>query len=473
MIFASFLVAALTLTYVLASNPNRGLGRFLAPDSMAAIMLIAIFTIRPVFTNRFDELAWYGFYLPDQAEETLALGVGITALIGLLLGVFLARLRPRKLQALEDRSGGLRSYDGWSFSRGKLVFATVAGLGAYVALLVAVAGPDVIRQLAGGRSSEVALAGVPEIVMMIPLAGSIAAAIFILGAKDRELVFLDIVLIIGSAAASILMVSQLGTRRFIIPAMLLPVLAALIRKPVRVKAGHIIIGAVAILFLAIVPMVRAAGARRVGENLATASWRYFQEEGIGGVLRPVFASYDTEMFDYIAVSSQGLSGDQYGLGRGTVLEFITRPIPSFTGIGEITGVPFSDQMIARLFGGGCGEPFCPVASVAGVLYFDGGFILVFLGSIAFGMGVRAVANRWVYSQGLTPFQMFAVVSVSSFALVAARTNTIHTMWWCIYTLIIGYVIIKVSNARSKTNNPAELQGGPGKKYALSPARPGT
>lgn len=470
MLFASFLVAALTLTYVLGSNPNRGLGRFLAPDSMATIMLIAIFTIRPVFTNRFDEAAWYGLYLPDQAEESLALGVGMTCLVGLLLGVFLARLRPTKLQALENRSAGPRSYDGWSFSRGKLVFATVAGLGAYIALLMAVAGADVIRQLAGGRSSEVALAGVPEIVMMIPLAGSIAAAIFILGAKDRQLVFFDLALIIGSTAASILMVSQLGTRRFIIPAMLLPVLAALIRKPVRVKAGHVIIGAVAILFLAIVPMVRAAGARRVGENLATASWRYLQEEGIGGVLRPVFASYDTEMFDYIAVASRGLSGDQYGLGRGTLLEFFTRPIPSFTRIGELTGVPFSDQMITRLFGGGCGEPFCPVASVAGVLYFDGGFILVFLGSIAFGAGMRAIANRWVYNRGLSPFQMFAVVSVSSFALVAARTNTIHTMWWCIYTLIIGCAIIKVLNARRNASIPAELQSRPGKEYDLTPGR---
>lgn len=456
MLSASFLVAVLTLTYVLASNPNRGLGRFLAPDSMATIMLIAIFTIRPMFTNRFDELPWYGLYVPNSAEETVALGVGITGLTGFLLGVFIARLRPAKLKALQSQEAGRRSYEGWFFGRGKLVFTTAAGLGAYVTLLIAAAGPGIIRQLAGGRSSEVTLGGVPEIVLMIPLAGSIAAAFFILGAKKRQLNLVDLTLIIGCTAASILMVSQLGTRRFIIPAMLLPVLAALIRKPTRVKAKHVVIGAATVLFLAIVPMVRAAGARRVGENLATASWRYFQEEGVGGVLRPVFASYDTEMFDYIAVASRGLSGEEYGLGRGTIIEFLARPIPSFTGIGDLTGMPFSDQMITKLFGGGCGQPFCPVASLPGVLYFDGGFILVFLGSVAFGAALRATANRWVYNQGLSPFQMFAIVSISSFALVAARTNTIHTMWWCIYTLIIAYAIIKTLGVKEHPDRLEKL-----------------
>ncbi|MHA7209823.1 hypothetical protein [Arthrobacter sp. MDT1-65] len=413
-------------------------------------MLIAIFTIRPLFDDRFALLPWYGLYVPSRAEESIALTVGIVAFVGILTGVFLSRMRPSRLRVLNNLSPSFRSHSSWSFGRAKLVLATTLGLSIYLVLLVAFAGPGIIRQLSGGRSSDVTLAGLPEIVLIIPLAGSISAALFLLAARDRQLLLLDVLLVVGSAAASALMVSQLGTRRFIIPALLLPLIAALIRRPVRVKIMHIALGSIALLFLAIIPMVRAAGARRIGENLGTASLRYFQEEGISGVLRPVFASYDTEMFDYIAIASRGLSGDQFGLGRGTVIEFFLRPIPSFMGLEEVLGTPFSDEMLGRLFAGGCGEPFCPVASLPGVLYFDGGFALVFVGSVIAGATLRKLANCWVFNNGLSPMQMLVVVSASSFALVAARTNTIHTLWWCIYTLGIGFAILKVMGAEKRS-----------------------
>jgi hypothetical protein len=242
------------------------------------------------------------------------------------------------------------------------------------------------------------------------------------------------------------MVSALGTRRFMIPAVLMPISAALIRRSARLRLWHLAIGFVGLLFVAIVPMVRSAGARLPGENLLTASFRYASERGIEGILEPIFASYDTEMLDYIALVSSRIHAGwlSFGLGRGTLLEFILRPVPASM-LGQ---TPWSDKVLINLWGGtGCGHPYCPVASVAGVTYFDGGFPLVIVGSFAFGFVVRWLATRWVYNRHLGDFRATVVAIASSFALVAARTNTVHATWWCIYTLIIAGAIYGIFSAR--------------------------
>jgi hypothetical protein len=88
-----------------------------------------------------------------------------------------------------------------------------------------------------------------------------------------------------------------------------------------------------------------------------------------------------------------------------------------------------------------------VPSVAGVTYLDGGFPLLIVGSFAFGFGLRWLATRWVYNRHLGDFRAAAIVIASSFALVAARTNTVHAAWWCIYTLIIACMIYLVFSDR--------------------------
>ena len=74
----------------------------------------------------------------------------------------------------------------------------------------------------------------------------------------------------------------------------------------------------------------------------------------------------------------------------------------------LSQAPWSDEVLTTLWGGGCGHPYCPVASVAGVTYFDGGFPLVIVGSFAFGFGLRWLATRWVYDRHLGDFPATAV-----------------------------------------------------------------
>lgn len=423
------------LIYVLWSSPLRGLSRFLAPDATAFAMLTAIFGIRPLFRDRFDMGGWYGMYIPDESQELTATYVGMLAFTGLTLGVFLMTIRPTRRQILGDQA--LTAATGSeSFTAARVLTVTGLAAGLYIVMLIILAGPAVLGQLSAGRSSDIALGGIPEIVMMLPMIGPVAAALFFLVNRERAIILPQVAVILLSMLVSVVLLSQLGNRRFIIPAILIPLSAALIRKPVRIKLWHIVVGIVGVLFVAIIPMVRAAGARRPGESILSASFRYLQDEGVVGVLEPIFSSFDTEMFDYIAVASATLGDNSYGYGRGTILEFVLRPIPG----ASVGGVPWSDAMITRLFGGGCGQPFCPVASLPGVLYFDGGLALVLVGSVAAGAGLRYLTNRWKYNQHLSTFQLLAVVIMSAFALIAARTNTVHAMWWAIYTIVLSMFV---------------------------------
>lgn len=408
-----------------------------------------------MFVGRFEEGAWYSKYVPTEEGVSIALIVGAMALIGFSLGAASVRRQGRSTKAglaISHTKNVERIY----FPAGFVVLAALGGTATYVVALTLFAGPGIFGQLRNGRSAEVNIGGTPEFVMFLPLTGAIAVALFMLGNKYRKLTRLEILIAVLAVTTSLALVSQLGNRRFIIPAVLIPVISALMRRPARIRLWHIVVSFVGVLLLAIIPMVRAAGARRPGENLLSASWRYLHEEGFSGVLRPVFVSYDTEMFDYIAIVAPGLDGSAYGWGRGSLLEFATRPLPE-----SWNGNPaWSERLLTQLFGGGCGDPVCPVASLPGVLYFEGGFIVVLLGSVATGAFLRSLAVKWKYNGNITIGSQLCVVIISSFALVAVRTNTVHASWWILYSLLIAlvlYSLAKAINGRGPGGHPSSVR----------------
>ncbi|STX04943.1 Uncharacterised protein [Kocuria rosea] len=398
-------------------------------------MLFAIFGIRPLFYDRFDEEAWYGKYMPSPEGETLALLVGLTAIAGIGIGAAMMNGRAAKARK-KHRSFGSQFRAPIRFTAKEVLLATLAASGAYVGVLTLMAGSQIFSQLRQGRSAEVAIGGLPEIVLMVPMTGSTAAAIFLLANRHRKLSKAEFIVLLASISTSIALVSQLGNRRFIIPTILIPVVASLIRRPARVRLWHIPAALITVLIMATIPMVRAAGARNPNESLLGAAWRYLRDEGISGTIRPIFASYDTEMFDYVAILAPRMQEEGYGWGRGTLLEFVTRPIPASWG----STTSWSNELLTKLFGGGCGEPFCPVASFPGVMFFDGGLILVAVGSLIMGAFLRSLAIAWQYNSHLSFKKLMSVVIASAFALIAMRTNTIHAAWWCLYTIGISYLV---------------------------------
>lgn len=435
----SLLISLGAFTYVIATCPVRGVGRFLAPDVMATAMIVAIFGVRPTFKDRFEEGPWYDMYVPTVEGQHISLLVGVIAIVSFSIGTTIAQRTTRR-EARLDQFRSCQSTKQIRFTAGQVIALSAISAFTYVAALTAFAGPGIFSQLQNGRSADLAIGGIPEIVMIIPLTASVAAAIFLLTHKNRRLLAVEIIVLLMATITSVTLVSQLGNRRFIIPAVLIPLTAALIRKPARVKLIHIGLATVGVLLLATIPMVRAAGARRPGEGLLSAGWRYLQEEGPSGVIRPIFVSYDTEMFDYIAVVAPTLESDRFGWGRGTVVEFITRPLPATW----IDGPAWSNSLMTQFFGGGCGDPVCPVASLPGVLYFDGGLTLVAVGSLIAGIFLRILSAKWQYNKLVSIKTQISVVIISSFALIAIRTNTIHAAWWVVYSLMIAYAVYAVA-----------------------------
>jgi hypothetical protein len=447
MISIALLVAAVVLVYVLCSHPSRGLARLASPDSTALFILIAIFAVRPLFAHRLDS-GFYGYTLDTSSVER-AIAIGATCIGAFGLGAFFATARPQKQTKLAALPARARRRI--TITAGGTLLISILAVALYLVALLMLAGWNTVTALAGGRSAETSTAGLPEIILVLPLAGSISVSLLILARRGTSIKRVETVTLFACVTISLIMVSALGTRRFMIPAVLMPISAALIRRPTKLRPWHLAVGFVGLLFVAIVPMVRSAGARLPGENLLTASLRYASEQGIGGILEPIFASYDTEMLDYIALTASRIHAGwlSFGLGRGTLLEFVLRPVPA----SKLSQAPWSDEVLTNLWGGGCLRPYCPVGSVAGVTYLDGGFPLLIVGSFAFGFGLRWLATRWVYNRHLGDFQATVVAIASSFALVAARTNTVHAIWWWIYTLIIAWLIYRVFSDRVEIGPP--------------------
>jgi hypothetical protein len=450
----SLVVGIIATVYVFSSTSNRGLARFMAPEVIAMLMLFSIFSIRPLFADRFAEQTFYG-YIPTPAGEHTALVIGTVCMTFFALGCFLASVRPAKAAVLRARRPPAETRV-VRLSATRALMIACGGAVLYVLLLLAVAGPGTVAALGGGRSQDVAIGGVPEFVLLVPMTGSIVATLFIISRRDSVITRREAVLCLCAVSVSVVLLSQLGNRRFLIPAALMPIIAILVRRTLRVRAYHVVIALVAFLFIAIVPMVRSAGARMPGENLLTASWRYLGERGIAGVLTPVFASYDTEMLDYIAFMSQKLtsnSGIGFGLGRGTVVEFLLRPLPS-----SVSGMQFSDQLLASVWGGGCGQPVCPVASVAGVLYFEGGVVAVAIGSLAFAIALRFLSNRLGFSRSIRLLPLTCVAVASAFALIATRTNTVHSLWWTLYAIVLTLLVHRMVSTRTRPVTSAPTPG---------------
>ncbi len=447
------LVNLVPVAAVVATSPLRGLSRVLAPDTLVIGMLYAIFAIRPLFTDRFQasRFEYSGFYrfVPTYDGQLTASLVGILLLWSIGIGALWCS-HWRKLPAVPI-TGGTEDHrpeyspDAAVLPHVRAVVVTLAALALHFVLIVSFMGLARALAMSEGRSDYVASGsfGLPEIVYVIPLTGSIAAATLILMARSRPISFPAWLSILACTALSLVSVSQLGNRRFMIPAVLIVVAAFLMRKPIRFRLWHAVAGLLAIIFLAVVPYVRKAGSRP-GENLVEAMFGYIGDNGFLVLLRNMFTTYDTEMYDYIAVVAPRLENgrENYGFGSGTVLEFLLHPLPQ----NMFNFTERSSEVRSYLFNYGCGVT-CnlpnPVSSLGGVLFFDGWYVGVIVGGVLAGVLIRVIAIRWSRAATSTVAHNIVTAISASFMAIAVRTETISILWLCIYTLIIGFLVLAV------------------------------
>jgi hypothetical protein len=422
------LITAITI----GTSVYAGPARWLTPTSLAALILAAIFGVRPLMSRDPVDFNFHG--LDASGGLMQAEIVGLLSSAALLAGGLWASRSTNCQRSQPSAADYAAAIPQGKPSLLRVPVLGIAGAAGWLLSVAAFAGPSTLALLVAGRSSELSsrLAGYPTVLFTLALLGSGAACVYIARfGRGRKLGHVEMTALTVAVAISAGCVSLDGTRRFLLPALLSPVVARVFSNGGRLPRRTLPAAGLVLIFLMTLPFVRSAGARQDGENLVTASARYYATGGLNETLKAFFLSYDTEMLNYVAFASPRLGHTiPYGLGRGTVGEFLLFPLPS----GVFGEQLYSDRLLTDIFGGSCSQVDCPVASEPGVLLLDFGFPGVFLGMLGSGFLLRRLELR-AAARGSPERSVLVIAAVGGYAPVLMRTNTIDAAWWTLYFLL--------------------------------------
>lgn len=432
------------------SSPRRG--DIISPFTVIVLLLVSIFGVRPILTSHETSLALYGVDF-RRGFETATL-VGLAALLTFTIGF--AHQRGKRTDgpgaapgtsaapAPPGAGGGLTS-----LATAPLAYYYAAGsllLGLWAAVLFS-SGPGAFEALLNGRTTAlVGASTLPVVVPALPAAGAVVVA------YGRLTIGRDSAVSLGWRALYWLLIALCalpsafsGSRRFLLPVVIVGLLGAWSADlGRRVSVWAVGAFALAFVFVSAVPFVRSTGSR-AGESLGGSVVAYVENNGVVGALRNVFVSYDTEMFDYVALISTKLGTQlDYGLGRGTIGEALLVPLPRrFAPIST-----WSDSVLTTTFGGPCGAGgACPVPSVPGTLYYDFGFVGVVVGMYILGRAVFALQRRLAGARGVG--MVLVLVGISSVPSVF-RGNPISQLWISFNILMVCVLVLKAVAALRPT-----------------------
>lgn len=408
------------------------------------LILVSIFAVRPLLMpGKLESFTFYGYSIGGGFQASAILGfIGIFAFV---LGAMFWSLALTKLHIQKQCTPSpVTVVPPWAPRRS----VTIAwGLSASWLLFMIVVGGGVgfLAVLFAGRSEAVIarLENVPAFVGALPVIGCLTVATvrfqyerLIKYTREQNWAYWLV------AAGSVVPPMALGTRRYLIPSILIALAGALANswwQKIRIK--WVAAGVVGFLALAIVPFVRSAGSRTAlggDSDLLGAMALYFQEEGLRGTLNNFFLSYDTEMFNYVAYLSQTMGESvPFGMGRGTVGELIAMPLPA-----AIT--PFqrwNDVLLTYAFGANCGyQSACPVPSIVGVLYSDLALPGLIIGMFILGIMVARFEVQMLNSSGIGTAMLLLT---AGFSIAFARGNSMAQIWIAVQCYFVWWAVQKV------------------------------
>lgn len=431
-------------------------GSVLSPYSLTLLILLSIYGVRPLLMpDEPQSFRFYGYSINSGFEQAALLGfIGTTAFVvgyaAIRVGLTSSnhtnlntQIRPETVNRLHRSAPQRAAFSAWSLFAAWLLAMVVLG-----------GGPSFLGVLFAGRSEQAldALAGVPAFVSALPVIGCLLVAV-VRFQNEREEPYtrpqnLQYWLV---AAVSVVPPSALGTRRFLIPSLVIVVLGVMTRSwrgKIKLKWAAAAMGA--FLVMAMIPFVRSAGSRTSGStDLIGSLAAYFGEEGLRGTLNNFFLSWDTEMFNYVAYLSRTM-GDEipFGLGRGTIGELLAMPIPA-----AISPFPrWNDVLLSYAFGSGCSvETACPVPSIVGVLYSDLAIPGLILGMLILGAMSANFEKNLLASSGV---HTGVLLLTAGFSVVFARGNSMAQVWLAVQCFAVWWLIHKFMLEAPKPGNTA-------------------
>lgn len=413
--------------------------RVLSPVGVTLLVLVSIFGVRPLFLIADRNYDFHG--LDSALGYPYASLVGTVSVVAVATGFYVRSSRRTPVVAHPSRAFSplTNVKDGENIPGLWPAFAiAVLATSLWLVVIMLVGGgPAFLVTLFQGRSEVVTdtLAGVPVALGSIPIVGAILLcytrmknqAIRKITTDERLIYWLGI-------ATAVVPPLALGTRRYLLPAVVAGALAVLAaRGRGRVSIRSVVLSVLVFIVLAVVPYTRSSGARQDQAGPITAIYDYLLSQNLTNIARSVFVSYDTEMYNYIAYVAPRLgSSIGYGYGRGTIVELFVGPLPASWGIPT-----YSDELLVHLYGRTCGEGVCPVASLPGTLAFDGGLLAVALGMFLFGLWCGVVTTATIVNS--RPVLGIVFLVLSAFTVVIVRGNPITSLTIAAYTSALSWI----------------------------------
>lgn len=402
----------------------------LNPFVTAHAVLMSIFGLRPLVMRYPTDFAFYG--LDSVTGFNSAVIAGLIASIALNLGFIFSRPSSRS-----ELINPILSKD-QILSRARAMSILIMLI--WVGFMVMLGGTSVLTLLLQGRSDELNanFRGVPILLQALPASSFIifSSSLLILGRFKRisrsntiELICLFLL----TAAPSAL----LGDRRIIFPMAICMLLVLLQQKRdfqvgIFSSLGFLVAG----LILTIYPYVRSSGARE-DVNLPTATYNFFQENGVFKVFQGYLVKNDTEMFNFVSFLTSRVGTDfQFGFGRGTFIDLLREALPSAL---EASNT-WSDMILTKMFGGGCASGLCPVPSLVGVLFYDMGFLGVAGGFFLLGFLAKKYDGVVSVSGG---FMLVSTLTFGAYCAVIVRGSSIAMIWIALNVIIVGHFGLKL------------------------------
>lgn len=420
------------VSWVVGTGLRRG--TLLSPYSLIVLILISIFGFRPLLMpSESASFSFYGYNIANGYE--IATIIGLIGTVSFVAGYSALRFTHRRTASLMIFSQRIPNV-----TPRRAATAAWILLATWVLTMIVIGGgPSFLAVLFAGRSEAVntVFSSVPAFVPALPVVACLMAATARFNwerlqryTRSQNFAYWLV------AAAAVVPPSALGTRRFLIPSVLIMIIGALGRSwNKKIRPAWFFAGVAAFLILAIVPFVRSAGSRVGGRtDLLGAMSVYFREEGARGTLDNFFLSYDTEMFNWVAYFAPRM-GDKipYGWGKGTFGEVLSSPLPASLSPFE----RWNDVLLQYAFDAPCSlETVCPVPSITGILFTDLSWVGLIFGMAALGALCSGYERRLFQASAVTTA---ALLLFAGFSVLFARGNSMAQAWIAVQVFVVWWV----------------------------------
>lgn len=431
----------------------RGTFDIFEPVVIACLTLGIAFGARPIAMILMSDYTFYGQVdLTPNISSTLWLVLGATT--AFVVGYEVVSARPLRRQPL------LPAAMNRDLLRGYLVLLGVLGTLLYFFYLLQTGSPlGTIRMNLQGRSKALYSLDTSSTAYLTnaPILLSCVSILYVITTRGRMSIWKRF-----GVALVILMPFTLdlstGSRRFLIPTVVLPVLVYYLRERRRPSLlQFVVIVPLAFLLLAGLPSFRTASARQQSGGLGSAIVQHVTSPA--GTAKKFLVGNDNEMFSALVSEVGVLKGpDDFSYGGATLGNMLLAPIPHIVFPGKPENE--NDRLLTKIFGAPCQAVggVCPDFSIVGSFYHDGWWIAVVVGMTLLGAASAGIWRRYTSKPDIQSTLLAAVFTV--FLPIVIRAGFWPGFAWFLFFYIPCAAGLAIAGARARRMPKARTVGEP-------------